>query len=325
MFKTKLKHANSIFLMLSILFLNIGMAQVKIGDNPHLLDASSILELEANNKALVLTRLSNIEMNNIVPLKGAIVYNTDENCLFFYDGTSWGNLCNSANINQQLSFNTSTNVMTLENGGTVDLSSIITTNLTADMVSYDNSSSVLLATDTQSALEEIDANTRAINLVDNGDGTYSFTNVTGIVTTISGASSIVLAGNGLTKTGNKIELGGTLEKATEISTTSVNTLAINGLTEDVISDTQIVAINSSTGILSKKNISSFVQEAVLNHIAITGQVTFTTPLPITDINKVNVYRNGIRLDFTFFNANTIQLESGVICYQDDAIKIIQFN
>ena len=57
--------------------------------------------------------------------------------------------------------------------------------------------------------------------------------------------------------------------------------------------------------------------------AIDGQLLFTTPLPITDIRKIDVYRNGARISFTRINATTIQIEKEATCYQGDEIRIVQ--
>ncbi|WP_245946456.1 collagen-like triple helix repeat-containing protein, partial [Arenibacter echinorum] len=68
-------------------------AQVKIGENPNSINAASIVELESTTKAFVLTRVSNTQMQTIKPLRGAMVYNTDAQCVFFYNGTQWNSLC----------------------------------------------------------------------------------------------------------------------------------------------------------------------------------------------------------------------------------------
>ena len=57
--------------------------------------------------------------------------------------------------------------------------------------------------------------------------------------------------------------------------------------------------------------------------AIDGQLLFTTPLPITDIRKIDVYRNGARISFTQINATTIQIDKEATCYQGDEIRIVQ--
>lgn len=58
-------------------------------------------------------------------------------------------------------------------------------------------------------------------------------------------------------------------------------------------------------------------------IAVDGQLLFTTPLPITDIQKIDVYRNGARISFTRINGTTIQIDKEAICYLGDEIRIVQ--
>ena len=87
-------------LLLGLFFTVIGVsnAQVKIGENPQSLNNASLLELESNSRVLVLTRVSQTQMAAITPLQGALVYNTDEGCIFQYDGTQWVNLCQAFNV-----------------------------------------------------------------------------------------------------------------------------------------------------------------------------------------------------------------------------------
>ena len=66
-----------------------------------------------------------------------------------------------------------------------------------------------------------------------------------------------------------------------------------------------------------------IQQEQIVIMASTGQTQFTTPVPILDEKKIEVYRNGVRIDFTTIDANTIQLESDIICYQNDSIRIVQ--
>ena len=67
-------------------------AQVKIGDNPQTIDAASVLELESTDKVLVITRVNTLQMNAIVPLQGAMVYNTDVQSVHYFNGTEWINI-----------------------------------------------------------------------------------------------------------------------------------------------------------------------------------------------------------------------------------------
>ncbi len=82
-----------LFLVFSILLVGPIQGQIKIGDNPQNIDPSSVLELESNSRVLVITRVSTVEMNAITPLPGAVVYNTDLQCVHYYDGAQWVNIC----------------------------------------------------------------------------------------------------------------------------------------------------------------------------------------------------------------------------------------
>jgi hypothetical protein len=72
--------------------------QIKIGDNPQNIDPSSVLELESSSRVLVITRVSSAEMDAITPIRGAMAYNTDTQCIHYYDGTQWVNLCESLGL-----------------------------------------------------------------------------------------------------------------------------------------------------------------------------------------------------------------------------------
>ncbi|MEW7278052.1 hypothetical protein ABW636_05610, partial [Aquimarina sp. 2201CG1-2-11] len=82
------------FVLLTLFCGYISFSQVKAGDNPFVLDKASLLELESKDKVFVVTRISTIEMNEITPLNGALVYNTDTNCLFQFRLNTWASLCN---------------------------------------------------------------------------------------------------------------------------------------------------------------------------------------------------------------------------------------
>ncbi len=81
------------YLVIALLMTHTLTAQVKIGDNPQNLNNSSVLELESTSRVLVITRVNDLQMNAIFPLRGALVYNTDHDCLHYYTGTEWVNIC----------------------------------------------------------------------------------------------------------------------------------------------------------------------------------------------------------------------------------------
>jgi hypothetical protein len=139
-----------------------------------------------------------------------------------------------------------------------------------------------------------------------------------------GGATTIDAANGITKNGNTIELGGVLTKPTNITTTATNTLAIKGLGTGDISSDDLVVVDKTTGTLKTVAANTLMQEKQKIVIANNGQTEFATPLPVVDLEKINVYRNGIRIDITMVNASTIKLEAGVVCYQNDEIRIVQF-
>ncbi|MBT9190398.1 beta strand repeat-containing protein [Zobellia russellii] len=76
--------------------ISFAQAQVKIGDNPQTIDPASILELESSDKVLVITRVDSLQMTTIVPNRGALVYNTTADCVYYYDGAAWISMCEGA-------------------------------------------------------------------------------------------------------------------------------------------------------------------------------------------------------------------------------------
>ena len=130
--------------------------------------------------------------------------------------------------------------------------------------------------------------------------------------------------NGLIKTGdNTLQLGGELIVPTTIDTDETNTLAITGLEIAQVEEDEVLMLDSETNILKKSRVSSLVMQQESLVLADNGQNIFNTPLAITDIGKVEVYRNGVKIGFIMLNHNTIALETGVVCYQNDEIRIVQ--
>ena len=150
---------------------------------------------------------------------------------------------------------------------------------------------------------------------------------TGDIYTFDGTTWVnqsISATNGLSIKNNEIILGGPLTEPTTITTTNTNTLAIAGLENDP-QPQEIMVVDPQTGTLKKTSVSNLFKEEVVLHIAQDGQLQFQTPLTISDPKKVNVYRNGVRIDFTAISATAIEIEQGAKCYKDDEIRIVQFN
>ncbi len=303
---------------LILLFINIISitSQVKIGDNPSAINSSSILELESTDKALVISRMNTTQMNTITPLKGALIYNTDDNCVFMFDGITWNSLCNA-----------SINVTTNPTAPTV--------NNIGDFWINNNQNNTISIWDGSNWIS-IDNNPRR------GNGTPNTTNAptpiagdvyvdssTGNIYAYNGTNWVnsntgVNANNGLLiSSGNTIQLGGVLIKPTTIDTDATNTLAITGLQDGDINQDDIVTVDRTTGQLRKVSATNLLTEEVTNLTAIDGQLVFNG-LNLRSTDKVNVYRNGVRIDFTITNNTTIEIEPEAICYAGDQIRIVQF-
>ena len=131
------------------------------------------------------------------------------------------------------------------------------------------------------------------------------------------------AQNGLYISDNKVKLGGILIEPTLITTSATNTFAFAGLQESTNTEDQIVVMDKSTGVLRQKASSTLHQKKQVIIIASDGQLEFTTPLNITNSDKIDVFRNGVRINFVAINNTTIKLEQEAKCYQDDKVRIVQ--
>ena len=96
-------------------------AQIKIGDNPQNIDPSSVLELESSSRVLVITRVNTAQMNAIVPSAGALVYNTDVQCIHYYTGTEWKDICDAVAGSITFTSDDGTVVITSTGGNNYDL------------------------------------------------------------------------------------------------------------------------------------------------------------------------------------------------------------
>ncbi|MFS4416348.1 hypothetical protein [Maribacter sp. 2307ULW6-5] len=130
---------------------------MKIGDAPEEIDAGSLLELESTSKTLVLTRVNNAQMQALEPLPGALVYNTDRQCAFVFNGAQWNSLCQEGAG------------LTLEDNGDGTYSFV---NANGGTSTFNG------APETETIL------------TDNGDGTYDYTNENGVTTTITGGTAL---------------------------------------------------------------------------------------------------------------------------------------
>ena len=310
-------------LTLFIIFICTSLsAQVKIGDNPSSINPISILELESSDKVLVITRLSTAQINALpaIPMEGAMVFNTDTKCIHVYTNSNWKNLCDSK-------INVTTSSTAPTNNGVGD-------------VWVDDSNYNLVSIWDGSVWIPVNANPKRGNGPPNnttapsptaGDIYVDINN--GKLYTYDGTnwidnSSLANANNGLSVNSGTIQLGGRLITPTVITTDNANTLAIEGLQNGNTTTDDIVTIDQTTGVLKRVPLSSIttpppppLREEVTKIIASNGQLDFNVTLFTTD--KINVFRNGARIDFTIIGTNIIRLEPDAICYDGDEIRIVQ--
>ncbi|UWY28027.1 hypothetical protein N4T20_20185 [Flavobacterium sp. TR2] len=137
------------------------------------------------------------------------------------------------------------------------------------------------------------------------------------------------AGNGLTKSGQTLKLGGNLTEPVTIGTTDSNTLALSGLQEAKTAD-HILAIDPATGVIrqiSSNNLSNKMLQQKI--VATNGQIIFTTPSVINSLDKIQVFRNGAEIEFTAKKGeNQISLvlypDTNGGCLAGDEVKIYQW-
>ncbi|WP_123772391.1 beta strand repeat-containing protein [Zobellia sp. OII3] len=110
--------------LIGFFIIGFAQAQVKIGDNPQTIDPSSILELESSNKVLVITRVDESQMASIVPNRGAMVYNTTADCIYYYDGTAWISMCEAGGgliTDPELNAESTIAITPTANGNTIEI------------------------------------------------------------------------------------------------------------------------------------------------------------------------------------------------------------
>lgn len=128
----------------------------------------------------------------------------------------------------------------------------------------------------------------SVMTVDPSTGQLKFISASGLFTSLT-------ANNGLTKTGNNIQLGGSLNQATTITTSGTNTLAIQGLQSGDLSADSIVVADPSTGVLKRVAASSLLQSGDQSFTATSGQTSYTVTNMPANASRVWVFRNGAKL------------------------------
>lgn len=209
-----------------------------------------------------------------------------------------------------------------------DLETLTTLSLDLDNknLDYTDEKGTVTKIDLGAAVKNLETKT---TLTKNADGSFTYVNEAGTAITLDGFIS--QAANGLSQNGQTVELGGSLDKPTQITTSATNTLAIQGMQPGSPTD-NIVVIDSSTGVLKSLPAISNSTRKIEVYTASENQNTYTTPFPISDTDKIQVFRNGVEIDFrATVNTNSITLDFSkysddkiTSCFAGDEIKIYQW-
>ena len=257
---------NVLLCFLLLLLAGSAFAQQKIKDGTvvgnSLPNKDALLELESNNKGILLTRVALIQSLNFAPLTshvaGMMVYNTATindvvPGVYYNDGSKW--------------------VFVKSSSGSLLVESEVG----------------------KSGAPGIPGTAGGpgpgTNIVTNDSGTWVFNSATNTWSNISGAKGVdgvggmINADNGLTKSGlgtvaapYHITLGGALLSPTIIETTPTNTLSLTGLQSGLTSDKIIVT--DANGVLKVINSSSLVPNTTVSN-TLTGKDLSTTVNGVT--------------------------------------------
>jgi len=322
-----------VFVLLAFSIVPALNAQNKIGGTVGPSDANAFLELgdaTGSTKGLLLPRVSLQQTTLPNPLfahvKGMLVYNITTNGtdkpdvtegIYYNDGTEWIKLITTGGSGNAGTLTDANNGLGVNGGNTVQLGGALNqpTVLTASAANtlsvkglqLGNSSDSLIVSDPSGVLRKISFTQLIQNLQVTNGLTY----------------------NAATRT---IMLGGTLTQPVVINTDATNTLSLKGLTTGALTD-NILMVDPTTGqvkYVDGSNLSGSRQVRV--YTATDGQTSFTTPSPITSTDKVQVFRNGVEVDFhATVGANTLTLDFSTYsdgyytsCFAGDEVKIFQW-
>ena len=295
----------------------ISYAQVKVGDNINIIDANSILELESATKVFVVTRVTTAEMNVITPLNGALVYNTDLNCLHQFRSNTWQSLCVNITAGETvtaiLDNNDGTFTYTNEAGTSIIITKAnlidngngsytfnngntpaIQLNTSAASNPYDNTNSGITATNVQDAIDQL-----ASGGV-NGTGNISSTDidVTGDTNAILGNVTLEIADDAITanKINNDVAGNGLVQNAT--GALEVNVAALNG--DGNISSTDIDVTGDTNALLGNVTLEiaddAITANKINNDVAgagLTQNASGALDVDALDITNTNATGNTI--------------------------------
>ncbi|MEB8347508.1 hypothetical protein OO010_15760, partial [Flavobacteriaceae bacterium KMM 6898] len=179
--------------------------------------------------------------------------------------------------------------------------------ISAEEVSYNNASSSLSATNVQDALDEVNSANNTINLIDNLDGTYTFTKSDGTIVTISDTSLSTLVDNGNgtytytdeNGTAQTIDTNGftitNLISGNRIATVSKADGSTNDINETITTVTGTAATGKPIATYNNENGAAVIINETVTNITDTsdGFITFTNENgTVQKVSKSDVIDNG---------------------------------
>ena len=221
----------------NLIYTNIFAEKIKIGGGTTPISSSALLELNSTNKGLLLPRMTDAQMSSIVnPVKGLIIYNTDNNCLYVKNTTSWVNTC--ANLSQvEISWNGITN------------KPLVITNIQTEL---DNKLNISSATSTYATISNLNLKANVASPTFTGTvsgitksmvGLANVDNTTDLLKPISTATSTALADKVDKATGERL-----------INATEITKLANQSGTNT--GDQDLSSFATNTNLALKANIAS---------------------------------------------------------------------
>jgi hypothetical protein len=272
-------------------------AQIKLGDNPGVLDPKALLELESTTKGLLLPRMNTTQQNTITAPDGMMIYNTDSACITVRGGGFWHSLCAEGNGKPWGTYGNANTNPTNNFIGTSDNQALVFRTNNAEVMRILTSGNIGIGTSTPGNKLHIVASADPLRIEGlqtsaTSDSVVTVDAATGVLrrTTMAiiGANSIVV-GNGLTKVGNLITFGGGLTTATTINTSATNTLSLAGLQTGTLitPGTDSILTTGAGGVIRRVSINA-LSAASPDFWLDTGGLK---PDGTTD-NTDNVYRVG---------------------------------
>ena len=99
-------------LCLALSLNKLAFSQMAINTDGSLPDSSAMLDVSSTEKGVLIPRMTSLQRNNIHnPATGLMIYDTDQNSFWYFDGVAWGQ------IDEQGPFKTEGNVIKPNNLG----------------------------------------------------------------------------------------------------------------------------------------------------------------------------------------------------------------